>query len=105
MNRYDSPKRACRSREQVDDLRLDRHVERRDRLVADDEPRLDRERARDADPLALAAGELVRIAARVLGREADEPEDLGDALALPALREPVQRERLARASGRRSSAD
>ena len=48
--------------EQVDDLRLDRHVERRDRLVADDELRLAGERPGDADALALAAGELVRIA-------------------------------------------
>ena len=46
--------------EQVDDLRLDRDVERGDRLVEQDQPRLERERAGDADPLALAAGELVR---------------------------------------------
>ena len=50
--------------QQVEDLRLDRDVERRDRLVGDDQLRLERERARDADALALAAGELVRIAAR-----------------------------------------
>src|SRR5437773_2063702 len=31
--------------------------------------RLGRERARDADPLALAAGELVRVAARIAGIE------------------------------------
>ena len=40
-------------------------------FVADDEGRLHRERARDADALALAAGELVRIAlghARGAGR-------------------------------------
>jgi hypothetical protein len=41
--------------EQVDDLALDRDVERGDRLVADDEGRLERERARDADTLALSA--------------------------------------------------
>ena len=35
--------------EQVDDLRLDRNVERRDRLVADDQLRRHRERASDAD--------------------------------------------------------
>ena len=40
--------------EQVDDLRLDRHVERGHGLVADDEFGLERERARDPDPLALA---------------------------------------------------
>ena len=58
--------------EQVDDLRLDRDVERRHRLVGDDEVRVDRERAGDADALALTAGELVRIAAR---RVRGEPDD------------------------------
>src|SRR5206468_7834808 len=48
--------------QQVDHLRLDRDIERRYRLVAHDEARLDRERPRDADALALAARELVRIA-------------------------------------------
>ena len=44
--------------EQVEDLRLDRDVERRDRLVADDQLGMQRERARDADALALTAGEV-----------------------------------------------
>ena len=52
--------------QQVEDLRLDRHVERRDRLVADDEVGLEDERPGDPDALALAAGELVRIAPRVV---------------------------------------
>ena len=65
--------------EQVEDLRLHRHVERRDRLVADDQLRVDRERAGDADPLPLAAGELVREAVVVLGVEADDLEQLLDA--------------------------
>ena len=47
---------------QVDDLGPDRHVEGRDRLVGDDEVGLDRQGAGDADALALAAGELVRVA-------------------------------------------
>ena len=51
-------------REQVEDLGLDRHIERRDRLVTDDELGLDRERPGDADALPLAAAELVRIAVR-----------------------------------------
>jgi len=41
---------------------------RRDRLVANNERRLDGERPSDADALALAAGELVRVAPR--GRRA-----------------------------------
>ena len=50
--------------QQVDDLRLHRHVERRHRLVGDDQRRVQRERARQADALPLAAAELVRIARR-----------------------------------------
>ena len=41
-----------------DDLLLDQHVERRGRLVGDDQLRAQRQRAGDADPLALAAAEL-----------------------------------------------
>ncbi len=62
--------------QQVQDLRLHGHVERGDRLVADDQLRVDRERARDADPLALPARELVREAVVVLGVQADDLEQL-----------------------------
>src|SRR5262245_770820 len=48
--------------QEVEDLRLDRHVERADRLVAHDQRRAERQRAGDTDALALAAGELVRVA-------------------------------------------
>ena len=64
--------------EQVDDLGLDRHVEGGDRLVGDDELGLEGERAGDADALALAAGELVRVAVVVLGVEPDELEQVLD---------------------------
>src|SRR6266702_3153361 len=47
--------------EQFEHLGLHRDVERRNRLVADQEHRLHRQRAGDADPLPLPAGELVRI--------------------------------------------
>jgi hypothetical protein len=53
---------ALKPHQQVDDLRLDRHVEGRDRLVADDQARIEDDRPRDADALALAAGEFVRVA-------------------------------------------
>src|SRR4029079_19413941 len=83
--------------QQVDHLRLDREVERRDRLVADDQPRRDRECARDADPLALAAGELVRIAPHVLRVQADRLEQLRAALLelAPRLRQAVDHQRFA----------
>ena len=49
----------------VEHLGLDGHVQRRRGLVADQELGLRGERARDGDALALAAGELVRVAALV----------------------------------------
>ena len=65
------PEVALQVAQEVEDLRLDRDVERRHRLVGDDDPRAERERARDADALALAAGELVRVAVVVLGVQPD----------------------------------
>ena len=71
--------------EQVQDLRLDRDVERRDRLVADDQLRRERQRPGDADPLPLAARELVRVAVVVLGVQADAVHELLDAPLRVAL--------------------
>src|SRR4051812_44525549 len=71
--------------EQVDDLRLDRDVERGDRLVGDDELRLQRDRARHADALALAAGELVREAVVVLRVEPHGVHEVLHALLALAL--------------------
>ena len=48
--------------QQIEDLRLDGHVERRRRLVGDQEIRLVGERHGDHDALALAAGHFMRIA-------------------------------------------
>jgi hypothetical protein len=60
--------------QQVHHLRLDRDIERADRLVAHHQLRLHGQRARDADALALAAAELVRIALRMERREADQAQ-------------------------------
>ena len=68
--------------EQIDDLRLDRNVEGRDRFVEDQEARIHRERARDSDPLALPSRELMRIAPHRFGVEADQAQQLGDSLLL-----------------------
>ena len=46
---------------QVEDARLDRHVERRRRLVRDEHLRVAGERHRDHHALTHAAGELVRV--------------------------------------------
>src|SRR5204862_2238404 len=51
--------------------RLNRDVERRDRLVADDEPGIERQRAGDSDALALSAREFVRETVERLGPEPD----------------------------------
>ena len=68
------------------DLRLHRHVEHRDRLVADQAVRLEHQRRRDRHPLALAARELMRVPlAEALRVEPDILErllDLGRALGL-----------------------
>ena len=69
---------------QVEDLGLDRHVERRGRLVAQDQVRLAGERPGDGDALALAAGEFVRVFFAVGGGEADLFEQAVD----PAVRFP-----------------
>ena len=50
--------------DQVQDLGLHEHVERRDRLVGDDQVGPERQRRGDRHPLALAARELVRAASR-----------------------------------------
>ena len=60
--------------EQRDDLRLNRHVERGDRFVGDDERGVERQGAGDADPLTLAAAEFVRVAEDVITLETHELE-------------------------------
>ena len=79
--------------EHVDHLRLNGHVQRRDRLVADDELRPGGQGAGDADALALAAGELVGVAVEVIPLEphlldqfADAPGDFVGPGALQAHR-------------------
>ena len=67
--------------QQVQDLTADRDVERRHRLVANDQLGLDGERAGNGDALPLPARELVRIALRVLGPEADGVQEVGNAPA------------------------
>ena len=64
----------CSARNSVLQLAARDRVERAERLVQQDERRIGGERPRDADALALAAGELVRIpAAAVLGgRQTDQ---------------------------------
>ncbi|MNW52081.1 hypothetical protein D3C74_295880 [compost metagenome] len=64
---------------QVDDLRLDGYVERRDRFIADDELRIYRKRAGNPDPLTLTPGELVRITRCMVRVQTNHIEQLFDA--------------------------
>ena len=70
-------------REQLQDARLDSHVERGRRLVGDQHVRVVGERHGDHHALALAAGHLVRIGVDAAGRirDADEFQKLDGALA------------------------
>ena len=47
--------------QQVQHLRLHGFVQRRDRLIQDQHPRIQRDPARDVDPLALPAGHFMRV--------------------------------------------
>ena len=57
--------------QQIDDLRLHRHVQGTGRFVQHHEPRFQHHCARDRDALPLTAAELVRVAVTDIGREAD----------------------------------
>src|SRR6266700_3297509 len=81
--------------QEIEHLRTDRDIERRNRLVTDDELGLDCERARNGDALALAAGEFMRITARQARLEADKPQKLVHPLRAARWRDDVvQRKRL-----------
>src|SRR5581483_6301321 len=51
--------------EEIEDLGLNRYVERADRLVGDDQFRIEGQRASDADALTLAAREFMRKALKM----------------------------------------
>ena len=81
--------------QQVEDLGLDRHVERGDRLVADDELGLHGQRPGHPDALALTARELVRIAIDVAsGRGRPAGAGQRSAPASPRPRPGVRLDRL-----------
>ena len=73
-----SPSCSPQLLEQLKDLRLDHHVERRGGLVGDHQRRMAGEREGDHHPLALPAGELVRVATPEARREPDRGQELAD---------------------------
>src|SRR6185437_9738960 len=87
---------ADQASEQAEDLGLHDDVERRGRLVGDDQVGLAGQRHGDHDPLALAAGQLVGVACLPPGRHADAVEQLGrPRVGLPAAGLLVQHDGLA----------
>src|SRR5215831_2000911 len=62
---------ALQIHQQIDDLGLDRDVERRDGLVADDQLRFQDHGASDPDALALPTGKFVWVAIDHVRQEAD----------------------------------
>ena len=90
------PLLALQIHHQVDDLRLDRHVERGDRLVGDDQLGIERQRAGDRDALPLTAREFVRKGVHLAAPQADLIEQAGDEpLLFLATRDVVHLQRLA----------
>ena len=77
------PKFSLQVGEDAEDLRLDDHVERRRRLVGDEELRPEHERERDHDPLPHPARELVRVLAEAGRRDPHPPERLERAACGP----------------------
>ena len=82
--------------EQVEDLPLHRHVQRRNRFIGDDQFGFEREGGSDPDPLALATREFVGQPLRKPARQADSVEQGSDAgRALGGRADPKGLERLA----------
>ena len=79
MSSSDMPISCLQARDQVQDLGLDRHVERGGRLVGDQQRGLAGERHGDHRALAHAARELVRVVVEPRGGlgDAHQPEHLG----------------------------
>jgi hypothetical protein len=73
--------------EQVDHLPLDRHVERRHGLVADDDLGVDRQRPRNSHALTLPTREFVRVAQCHVREEADHLQQLSDAVVDLVIRQ------------------
>src|SRR5690349_20948535 len=78
------PELALQILEQIDDLGLDRDIERRHRLVQDHDVRTERERACDRDALALSSGKLWWAAVCLFSRKADRDEQFSDPLWIVA---------------------
>ena len=71
--------------QEVDDLRLDRHVECGDGFVENEKPWVERNGTGDSYSLPLTARELVRVTMRVLGGQTDHLQKLDHTLSVRRL--------------------
>ena len=85
MNSIVNPSCALEFAEQIQHLRLDRHVHGRNRFVGDDELGLHGEGAGNADALALAAAEVARVALHRVRGQSHHVQQLGDPSRPPGL--------------------
>ena len=88
------PEIALQFGKQVEHVAADRHIQRRHHLVAHDQFRAQRQRARNHHALLLAAGKLVRIAIADILRQADAVHRLArppEAIGAVALARQFQR--------------
>jgi len=85
------PQLLGQRRKQAEDLRLDAHVERRHRLVQNEQVGFRGKGASDGDSLGLATGEFARKALEQRGRQTNEIEQFFDAFATGVLVEISQR--------------
>ena len=100
------PQPVLQAVDEVEDLGLDGDVQRGGRLVGDQQPGLVGQRHRDHDPLAQAAGQLVRVVVEALGwpGHADQRQHLGGPLqARPCGLRPCAAARSRRSAGRSAS--
>jgi len=81
--------------QQIDHLRLHRHVERGNRLVTHDQLWLRRQGSRDANTLPLTAGKLMWITLRVFRRKAHCVQQFGNPFALASGMKAMQHQRFA----------
>jgi hypothetical protein len=80
MKRKDNPRSACKTCEEIQNLRVHRDVERGNRLVGYDEARMGRDRARNRNALPLSSGQFVRILVEETAREIHAVEELHHAI-------------------------
>jgi hypothetical protein len=81
--------------EEIQDLRLDGHIESRDRFIGDNELRIERKRPCDTYALSLPSGKRVRVSSQILAVEIDQLHEFTDPiLKLLARGNPIDEQRL-----------